>query len=1123
MSFELHTQAEDFSFEENELLAYLLEQDGITEYQQPATAVSEHAERVLLSFGQQRLWYLEQFNPQSPVYNIPLSLHLRGELQVVALRESLRAIIRRHEILRTTIEEQEGQSWQVIHANSEPPFQMSDLRVYPDAEREQQAQDLARQEARRPFDLSRLPLWRTQLVRLADQEWLLLLNFHHSIFDGWSLGVFFEELSQCYQAYARGEEPVLAPVPMQYADYALWQRKPKPEQQEAYAAQREYWQKQLQGAPTILNLPKDHPRPPLSHFTGDRLPVRIDAERTERLRSLAQQEDCSLYMVILAIWLTLLYRYSNQEELVVGTPVANRTNLDTERLIGFFVNTLALRVSTGDNPSFRELLRRVRDVALQAYEHQDLPFQQVVSLAQPTRETSHMPLAQVFFAFQSMRGKGLQLPGIEATWEFRKTHTAKFDLQLDLIDDGQEVYGALEYSDELFAPERLQRMLGHLDTLFGIITSNLHQRLSDLPLLTAEEEQQLLSKWNQTQVAYPRDVCLHTLIEAQVERTPTAEALRFEGQSLSYSELNCRANQLACYLHGLGVGPETLVGVCLYRSIEMVIALLAVLKAGGAYVPLDPDYPPERLAFMIADTNMPVVLSTQALGTRLPACQARILLMDTEAKAWSWSQVGQENPRSGVSGENLAYVIYTSGSTGTPKGAMNTHKGICNRLLWMQDAYQLAPTERVLQKTPFSFDISVWEFFWPLMTGACLVIAQPEGHRDPAYLVRLIAEQQITSIHFVPSMLQNFLEAPDLETCGSLQRVLCSGESLSYDLQTRFFERLGHCHLYNLYGPTEAAVEVTAWTCTAENRSGIVPIGRPIANIEIYILDENLRPVPIGLPGELHIGGVGLARGYLNRPDLTAEKFIPHPFHHISGERLYKTGDLACYLPDGTIEFLGRKDYQIKVRGFRIEPGEIEAALDSHLAIRQSVVVARQDTCGQKRLVAYIASDQEQSLSVEDLRAYLQQRLPSYMVPATFIMLPALPLTASGKINRRALPEPSLSGNPLPEGSSYLRQGLSTAYAPPRDEVERTLVALWEKYLEVRPTGIYDRFEELGGDSLLLLQITSRLYNTFHVRLSVRDFLAGPTVVQVAALITQRLAQMSNRDLLEHLLDAMET
>lgn len=637
-----------------------------------------------------------------------------------------------------------------------------------------------------------------------------------------------------------------------------------------------------------------------------------------------------------------------------------------------------------------------------------------------------------------------------------------------------------------------------------------------LPLLTDAEERQLLIEWNQTQTVYPQERWLPQLIEDQVERTPEALAVIFEGQRLTYRELNSQANQLAHYLQEAGVGPDVLVGVCLYRSVEMVVALLAILKAGGTYVPLDPDYPAERLDYMITDAGLSFVLSQQEVCHRLPSDQVRVLLMDEETVAWS--QAKTENQQCSVVGDHLAYMIYTSGSTGKPKGTMNTHRGIRNRLLWMQDAYQLTQEDRILQKTPFSFDVSVWEFFWPLLTGACLIVARPDGHRDPAYLVQTIVEQHITTMHFVPSMLQMFLAAPDLDACESLRRVICSGEALSPDLQKRFFAQFHQCQLYNLYGPTEAAIDVTAWTCSEASSLETVPIGRPIANTTTYILNRALQPVPVGVPGELYLGGEGLARGYLNQPGLTAARFIPHPFSTIGGERLYKTGDLACYLPDGSINFLGRLDDQMKLRGMRIEAGEIEAALDSHPAVCQSVVIMREDDHGQKQLVAYFVPARNQRPSIEDLRAHLQLRIPAYMIPATFVPLAELPLTSSGKVNRKALPAPEQAPGPDVE-ESYQRSGLSCAYVPPGNEVERAMVAIWEEYLHFHPVGTHDRFDELGGDSLRILQVISRLSDTFLVRLAIRDFLTNPTIASLAPLISQRLEQEFERSRLEQLLE----
>jgi amino acid adenylation domain-containing protein len=1099
-------------FQEHERLDGSLEPEvGIK--RQQASTYDKPDNEILLSYEQQRLWYLERLNPGSAVYHIAPAIYLKGQLEVEALQRSFQTIIQRHEVLRTTFEERAGIPYQVIHAGWQFPLPVTDLRAFPASEKQQRAEELAGQDARQPFDLSQLPLIRAQLLRLADEEWLLLLTIHHIIFDSWSFDILFQELSASYRAYINQAEPTLESLSAQYADYAQEQRGAG--QQEIYARQRAYWQGQLQGVPEMLDLPRDYPRPVLSSFAGDYLPVAIDASLADDLRKLAQQEESSLNLLLLAAWFTVLYRYSGLDDLVIGTPIANRSNQAREKLLGFFVNTLALKVSTGDDPHFTDLLKRVREVVTQAGEHADLPFEQIVGLIFPAHELGHLPLVQVLFAFQDDQGKYLQLPGVEASLQHRRTLTSKFDLNLELTEGPQGLSGILEYSRELFTPERIQRMLGHLNTLLRGIVSNPQQRLNDLPLLTDAEEQQIRA-WNQTETVYPQKHLLPQLIEDQVERTPTAPAVVFEGQSLTYRELNRRANQLAHYLQENGVGPDVIVGVCLYRSLELVVALLAIIKAGGAYVPLDPDHPADLLTFMIADAGMSLVLVQQQTVHRLPAEQVRVLPVDAETVAWS--QAAQENLPCSVEADHLAYMIYTSGSTGKPKGTMNTHRGIRNRLLWMQDAYRLTEQDRVLQKTPYSFDVSVWEFFWPLLTGSSLIVARPDGHRDPAYLAQLIAEQRITTIHFVPSMLQMFLEAPGLENCKDLKRVICSGEALPFDLQKRFFARFKQCGLYNLYGPTEAAIDVTAWTCDAQSALEIVPIGRPIANITTYILNPALQLVPVGVPGELYLGGEGLARGYLKQSALTAARFVPHPFSLTGGERLYRTGDLASYLPDGSIDFLGRADFQVKLHGIRIETGEIEAALDSHPAIGQSVVTMHKDDHGQKWLVAYFLPVQNQRPGIEELREHLQQRIPAYMIPAVFVPLTELPLTSSGKVNRKALPAPVQTTGSDADGS-YLRAGLSSAYAAPGNEVERIMVAVWEEYLHFRPIGIHDKFNELGGDSLRILQVISRLSNTFLVRLTIRDFLINPTIATLAPLVAQRLEQEFDRSKLEQLLE----
>ena len=794
-------------------------------------------------------------------------------------------------------------------------------------------------------------------------------------------------------------------------------------------------------------------------------------------------------MTLLAGFQTLLWRYTAQEDIVVGSPIANRNRAEIEGLIGFFVNTLVLRTNLAGNPSFEELLKRVREVALGAYGHQDLPFELLVEQLKVERSLSHAPLFQVMFVLQNAPMSALELPSLTLTPLEGDSHTAKFDLTLQMTETESGLIGNLEYNTDLFEDSSIQRMAVHLQMLLKGIVANPQQRLSELPLLLESEQHQLLREWNNTKVEYPLS-CIHELFEDQVEKTPLSVAVVFEDQQLTYRELNKRANQLAHHLRSLGVKPEVLVGICVERSLDMVIGLLAILKAGGAYVPLDPNYPKERLAYMLEDSQTRVLLTQQYLLESLPSHQAQVVCIDS-----NWEQIASEsteNPASKTKIDNLVYVIYTSGSTGKPKGAMNSHKGICNRLLWMQDSYQLTSADAVLQKTPFSFDVSVWEFFWTLITGARLVVAQPEGHRDPNYLVNLIRKQRVTTLHFVPSMMQAFLEAEGLEKCQSLVRIIASGEALPAQLQERFFSRL-NAQLHNLYGPTEAAVDVTYWQCKKDNLSdqSIVPIGQPIANIQIHILDKYLKPVPMGVTGEVYIGGVGVARGYLNRPDLSAEKFIPNPFS-TQATRLYKTGDLARYLPSGDIEYIGRINNQVKVRGFRIELGEIEAVISQYPGVRETVVVVKEDLANSQRIVAYVVAQIEQTLAISELRNFLELKLPNYMVPAAFVTLESLPLTPNGKVDRKALPIPD-----------QVRPELEAVYLPPQTEVERTIANIWQEILCIEEIGIHDNFFELGGNSLLLIQVHSKLQKIYQ-QLSLVDIFQYPTINYLAKYLTQK-------------------
>jgi pristinamycin I synthase-3/4 len=907
--------------------------------------------RLPLSSAQQRLWFLNQLEPGLSVYNIPEMLRLRGRLQFGVLQRCLGEIVERHEALRTTFRNEGGEPEQIIAPVSSLPLPLAlvDLTDYPADEREVRAMELVQAEARTPFDLARGPLFRATLYRLADEEHLLLLNVHHIVADGWSMQVLLGELTSLYAAFMRGEPSSLPALPVQYVDFAVWQRQWL--QSAELERQRTYWRRQLEGAPAMLNMPADRPRPAVPSYRGGVETAVLPGELLAALAELGHREGATLFSVLLAAFQALLFRYTGQADLVVGSPIANRNRLETEQLIGFFANTLALRTSLAGNETFRELAHRAQETTLGATIHQDLPFQELVAALQPDRDISYSPIFQVMFALQNTHAPATELPGLTISPIYIHNGTAKFDLLLSMEEGPTGLSASLEYSTDLFDAPTITRMLGHYRTLLEGAVANPDLPLGDLPLLTAAEKQQVLVEWNDTAVDYPDAACVHHLVEAQATRTPTAVAVEFEGESLTYRELNERANQLAHHLRTLAIGPEVLVGIATERSLEMVVGLLGILKAGGAYVPLDPGYPRERLAYMLADSGVAVLLTQQRLVAQLPEHQAKVVCLDDH-----WAEIArqpQENLASETGPDNLAYVIYTSGSTGKPKGAMNHHRGVCNRLLWMQEEYRLNESDRVLQKTPFSFDVSVWEFFWPLITGARLVVARPDGHKDPAYLVDLIDSAGITTLHFVPPMLQVFLESVGPEHCRKLRRVICSGEALPYDLQERFFSRLD-AELHNLYGPTEAAVDVTYWACRRGSSSRTVPIGRPVANTRIYILDDHRQPVPMGVGGELYIGGVQVGRGYLGRPELTAERFIRDPFSADPGARLYRTGDLSRWLPDGTIEYLGRIDHQVKIRGFRIELGEIEATLARHPEVREAVVIDREDVPGDRRLVAYV-------------------------------------------------------------------------------------------------------------------------------------------------------------------------
>jgi amino acid adenylation domain-containing protein len=1051
------------------------------------------------SFAQERLWFLEQLRPEEATYNFPISLRLKGALDVAALERALGEIRQRHETLRTTFVMEGERPVQRIAPPAPLTLPVVDLSGLSPKEREAEEARLTREETRAPFDLAQGPVWRLRLLRLGAQEHVLLSTMHHIVTDGGSVEVLFKELAALYGAFHEGRPSPLAELPVQYADFAAWQRRWL--EGRALEEQLSYWKQQLAGAPALLELPTDRPRPPVQTYRGDVEPLNLPPELLVSLRTLCQEEKASLFMLLAAAFKVVLARYSGQEDISVGTPVSNRSRVELEGLIGFFANTLVLRTRLSGAPTFRELLRRVRETTLAAHARQDLPFEKLVEELQPERNLSHGPLFQVMFSLLPHSRTPLELSGLKATATSLEVGATKFDLALSLEERADRIEGGFEYNTDLFDRATLTRMGQHLRTLLEAAVARPDERIDRLPLLPSSERRQLLVEWNDTARELPRGQCLQELFEAQVARTPEAVALVFEGQRLSYRELEARANQLARHLRGLGVGPEARVALCAERSLELVVALLAILKAGGAYVPLDPSYPAERLATLLEDAQAPVLLVQERVRSRLPTnTRTRVVSLDGDASAFAREETGPL--RVAMRDTHLAYVIYTSGSTGQPKGAMNEHRAVANRLLWMQAEYRLTSEDVVLQKTPFSFDVSVWEFFWPLLVGARLVLARPEGHKDSTYLARLIQEQGVTMLHFVPSMLQAFLDDAESRQCRGLRRVICSGEALPYELKERFQSTLP-AELHNLYGPTEAAVDVSYWDCRRELERRVVPIGRPISNTRLYVLDRRMEPVPVGVAGELYIGGVAVGRGYLGRPELTAERFVADPFSSEPGARLYRTGDLTRLLPGGEIEYLGRLDHQVKLRGFRIELGEIEAVLARHPAVREAVVMAREDRPGDKRLVAYVTPRVgAEAASVETLRAFLEERLPGYMVPSAFVSLETMPLSPNGKADRKALPVPE-----LPESEH-------TDSVAPRTPVEEVVAGTFADVLGLERVGATEDFFALGGHSLLATRVMARLREALGVELPLQRLFEAPTVSALAASFEQALRQGQGSTLL---------
>jgi amino acid adenylation domain-containing protein/non-ribosomal peptide synthase protein (TIGR01720 family) len=1043
---------------------------------------------VPLSFAQQRLWFLDQLEPGSAAYNIPAAVRLSGSLNFDALERSLSEVVRRHESLRTSFVMIAGEALQEIAPELKFKPAVIDLRVLSLDESEREVQRLAAEEAQRAFNLTQGPLLRTTLLQLSDSEHVLLLTMHHIISDGWSMAVLIREVAALYEAFNAGLPSPLPALSIQYADFAHWQRSWL--QGEVIETQLAYWRERLEDAPAALELPTDRPRPAIQSYRGGSELFYLSAELRERLESLARREGATLFMLLLAAFDVLLWRYTGESDMVIGTPIANRNRGETEGLIGFFVNTLVLRVKLRGEESYEELLKRVREECLGAYGHQDIPFERLVGEMQVERKMSHSPLFQVMFVLQNVQMPPLELAGVKLTPLASETGIAKFDLTLSIEEIEQGLKGSFAYSTDLFERASIKRMVGHFQILLEAILDQPQRRLSDLPLLTAEEKHQLLREWNETTADFPSDKCPHQLFEQQAERTPDAVALIFEDEQVSYRELNAKANRLAHHLRNLGVGPDVLVGICVERSVEMLVGVLGILKAGGAYLPLDPDYPQERLAFMLSDARIGVLLTQQKLKSSLPEHGARVVCLDTD-----WQMIEREresNPGPKISVANLAYVIYTSGSTGRAKGVLIEQRQLLNYVFAVLKRLQLEPGASYAWVQPLTVDSCVTAIYPPLITGGSLHLISRERASQVEELVQYFVRHKIDCLKIAPSHLAA-LQASARQPEQLLPKsCLVLGGEVSHWSYVRELQSLpSTCSIFNHYGPTETTVGVTTYRVgegVAADAAATVPIGRPLANASMYILADNVQPAPVGVTGELYIGGDCLARGYLNRPELTAEKFVPDPFTADPGARLYRTGDLARYLQDGNIEFLGRLDHQVKIRGFRIELGEIEATLGEHPSVREALLMAREEEHGGRRLVAYIVADKGEPALHHELRGFLKTRLPEYMVPSAFVFLDALPLTPHGKIDRQALPAPE-----------PLRPETEESFIAPQSGPEKLLAQIWSQVLRVERVCVHDNFFALGGDSILSIQIIARA-NQAGLRLTPKQLFQYQTIAELATV-----------------------
>ncbi len=1054
---------------------------------QPAPMISKRPEGVPvpLSFYQQGLWVLSQLMPETSLYHVPKAVLLTGNLDVTALKQTLDHLVERHESLRTSFATADGVPTQVVNERLEVELPIVDLTNVAESEKEPETRRLLREEARRPFDLANGPLIRAMLLRVSEQEHIFLITMHHIITDGWSVGVMHREFMDLYEAFVAGQPSPLPELKIQYADYAVWHRQWF--KGDVYDAQLAYWKNQFKTLPPPLELPTDHPRPAIqAHkaFRGSKRRLVLSKELTQKVKELCQKEEATLFMVLLAVYQTLLHRYTGEEDIVVGSPIAGRCLAETESLIGLFVNALALRVDLSGNPSFRELLKRVKEVALGAYANQDLPFETLVKELAPDRTLARNPLFQVMFVLQSESIPTLELPELTVSHVQVENVVANFDLTLDAVERNGQLECLLESNADLFDDDRITRLLGHFQNLLEGIVAKPQTRISDLPLLSDSERHQLLVEWNDTRSDYPAQSSVQALFEEQAEADPDTTALMFGNETMTYGELNRRANQVANYLIAQGVLAEDRVGICLDRSPALIIGVLGILKAGGAYVPLDPSYPAARLSFMLEDAGVTLLLTERQLRSSFQDYDTRTVCIDELAE--DISARDETNPQVQVGAESLAYVMYTSGSTGKPKGVAVTHKNIV-RLVKNTNYASFTRDEVFLQFAPISFDASTFEIWGSLLNGARLAL-MPPGAATLDELGRTLKRYQVTTLWLTAGLFHLMVDT-HLEDLRGLKQLLAGGDVLSVPHVKRVVAELKGCRLINGYGPTEN----TTFTCCypIDNPAAIngsVPIGRAIANSYVYVLDPHLNPAPVGIPGELYIGGDGVARGYLNQPELTATKFINDPFQSETGKQLYKTGDLVRRRASGELEFLGRIDNQVKVRGYRIELGEVETVLAQHEGVREAIVIVRKDL-GDKHLAAYVVAREGKTVTAHELREFVSERLPSQMVPSVFVVLEELPLSANGKIDRAALA--AINGNYDAKERCLL----------PQDKLELKLQRVWEKVLGVSPVGMDDNFFNLGGHSLLAVRLFAQIEKSLGRNLPLATLFQAPTIRSLAEVL----------------------